>query len=282
MFNFLKRKEKIQFTPLYRAAQFDAPIIPASKYKRDWVDIQKKVYQNLKNNNINRERITSTHKCPGLTAHFTRGFIVSAHRDIPIYTKGDITEPEYVPCKLDYSTSFWTQNIDNEKDISFFGGSMLKGIQRPYPEKTPNIIFKIMMPWLVRAPDNIIFLISSIPFANTVENFTVIGGILDTQLSHSLQALLWVHEHNNKLFCIKKGTPLFQLIPISRVDFCKEYEIVNDEETFKQEVAETLTLGYIQNSTLQSNYTNIRNVSTKYSKLYDKKKKCPFSFLFKK
>ena len=280
MLNFFKRNNKIRFTPLFRAAQFDTPIVPANKYKRDWIEKQKKTY--LFNKSNNSDRVTSTHKCPGLTAHFSRGFIVSAHRDINLYTHGDINEPVYESNTLEYQSTFWAQNVEKLGDVGTFSGSNLEGIQRPYPLSTPNLLFKIVTPWLIKAPTDVVFLMTPVPFANTTHLFTTVSGIFDTQITRLLQVLIWTHKHNDKTFCIKKGTPLVQLIPISRTDVYKDFEVVNNEKIFNQEIAETLTLAYLQNTTLTTDYANIRNVSDKYDELHKKEKKCPFSFLFKK
>jgi hypothetical protein len=296
MFDYLKRifssskdslDYKVKFYPLYPLAATDCPIIPAAKFKRPWIASQKEAYKKqlegaLQNGHI---QATSTHRCPGLMPLFTRGFILTAHRDIFIHTTGDIENPEIKSFPdITNQERLWRNrlahhNHDVSDDPTPFRGNALLGMERPYPERTPNVLFKFISPWIVEAPPDVVLLITDVPFSNN-NDFTIVTGILDTNLSRLVQPILWWHHHDRPDIYIKKGTPFMQFIPISRRDYYRDFEIVTDRELIERQIELTKSIAYMTHTQYSANYQANREAVDEFAKIDPTypPKKCPFGF----
>lgn len=289
MFKFLKNKlfknkdNKIRFYPLYSGAEKFTPIVPAASYKREWLELAKKKFvEKVKTPETvvdNKYPLMSTHRCPGLTSLFSRGYIVTAHKDIQIWTEGDIENPVLHSNKLSTTCdSWWFQTLGIKEEINPFSSDELVGMKRPYPRKTPNMIIKILSPWLMKLPDDVVMLATEVPFGNTQQDFTVVTGIVDANYTNVVQTLLWWHHHDTCRF-IKKGTPLMQLIPIPRKNIYTEFELVTNEKEIRAQIYRHNLMSHIRNSRYIRNYSEIRDTIQHFDKT--QKSKCPFAFLHK-
>lgn len=288
----------LQFYPRYDLLASDAPIIPAVRFTRGWIAGHKKAFKaSVKTGPlVSNAHALSTHRCPALVTLFSSGYIVPAHRDFCIHTSGDIENPTVLEGS---SVGIPDPNSDlsHGSIISSapFGPHMLGGIHRPYPERTPNMIFKLEPVWSVWAPRDITLLILGVPFADNYD-FTIVPGFLDTQLNPLIQPLLWWHHHDRRDVYIKKGTPLLQLIPISRSDLKRGMEIVTDPKLRREERRLFEELLYLRESQFVMNYGRLRKSVDAYQAqreehgqspnlddpLNQSKSKCPFSFLWSK
>jgi hypothetical protein len=303
MINFLQKlfnknndTDVVKFYPLYDLAPVDSPIIRSSKFKRDWVEEQKKVFQqHLDTASDSWEyKITSSHRCPALVDMFLRGFIVSAYRDFYLHTRGDIENPEvasYTGITVQEQILRRKRELSNTQilDPEEFRGASLLGIKRPYPERTPNVIFKLETPWLISCPKDIVLYISGIPLSNN-DDFTIIPGILDPRMDSFLQVLLWWHHHDRNDIFIKKGTPLIQIMPVSKKDICKTFKMVSDPDLIKKKIKSELQVKHVRNWTqFLPNYNRLRENVVLYEDLMETKRdkgvkggKCPFSSIWAK
>lgn len=308
MFSFLKRliskfevrsrcqpnsDSEIKFYALSPLVAIDCPIIASGEFKRGWVAMQAKNfdYMQAMGPEAKSNRIRSSHRCPGLVDIFSRGYIVCAHRDIFIHTRGDIENPEYATFPKTVSNERFIRGqvgaVGNlgqmGADPDPFMGPPLLGLKRPYPERTPNAIFKLEIPWLVKAPPDISLLYMGVPLSNNY-NFTVVSGIQDTDLSGAITVLLWWHHHDRGDIYIKKGTPLVQILPVPKGVSNLGFSIITDRDKVQEQVDRRKNLQYMVNSQRVVDYDSSRHIARDFpmggNQPNGEASKCPFKFLW--
>jgi len=233
-------------------------------------------------------RYTSSHRCPALVDLFSRGFVVTAHRDFFIATTGDIDDPQVVSNPgVTYNEQFFRSKLSPDGgslgDPPPFARDSLLGIQRPYPERTPNLIFKVQTPWLVKTPDDTVLLMMGVPLSDN-NDFTVVSGILDPQLDSIVMVLLWWHHHDRPDIILKKGTPLAQLIPIPRQMASDKFEMVLDPDLINRQICLNKEIHYLQSTQRVANYKRIGSLVSEFERMENSqvKSKCPFSSSWKR
>jgi hypothetical protein len=278
----------VKFFPHYDLLPQDVPIIPAVRYTRGWVASHKEAFKRAVREGPNASgHVTSTHRCPALVTLFSSGYILSAHKDFYIHTTGDIENPVLTSDTVVSVVGVPDPNDDLSRGFMIsptpFPPSHIAGMHRPYPERTPNMIFKLEPAWSAVAPRDVVLLIMGVPFADN-NDFTIVPGFTDTQINGLIQPLLWWHHHDRRDLYIKKGTPLLQLIPISRSDLKRGFEIVTDPAERRQQRQFSEEVRYLRESQLVMNYGRLRKSVDMYQAQIEKdsKGKCPFSFLWSK
>jgi hypothetical protein len=223
---------------------------------------------------------------------FSRGYIITAHRDYYFHTRGDINRPEYEVFPATVASERHIQGRVGPfgvlgqmgGDPEPFMGDQLLGIKRPYPERTPNILFKLIVPWLVSAPVDTSLLYMGVPLANT-QDFSVVSGIQDTQLSGAISILLWWHHHGRKDIFLKKGTPLLQIVPVPKAVTNMGYTMVTDPKEVEEQIVRRKNLQHMLDSQFVVDYDRSKSIAGQYlaNDVVGNKtssSKCPFSFLW--
>lgn len=279
--------ERVTFYPRDKNINYKEFVVPSKDLNRYWFENQKAVYRNnykdYKSGNFPYFKPLLYHaftNCPGVKELFGSGFILKAHTDLYIHSFGELHDPG-----IRFYRKIGDNLISVNDSFEFFDTGLLDGVQPPYPDKTPRILFKYLFPYYVDTPNDTALLFLPVPYNNN-NDFSTEMGILDTNLSPCINPIFWYHHHDFKNltpvqyffekegYYIKKGTPIAQLIPIKK-DYLQDLVFDTNEENLKKiqkkhSLINDLKQDYIKQDRL-INYPIIR------SKLISSQdNKCPF------
>ena len=202
MFGWLKKKEEkpsVRFYSLEPGVLELFPIVPSSKLDRQFL-IEEQIGD--------VPEALSSKNCPGIKKIVNVGWIVPAPADFIIKTNGD-------------GISFdWAEPYRFHKGVQGYESyvsSHTRSQAEPLlddPTDTLKTVVKIETPWRFETSDDIVFLQVPVTY-NNERRFTSATGILDPKYGHTLNVqLFWKVLDDETL--VRAGTPLCQLIPISR------------------------------------------------------------------
>ena len=170
---------------------------PTSRYVPDW----------WKNMQID-ESIQSAYKlttgnikhCPSFSDLFSSGYIVPMWMDVYL--------------GYDRNTNKWGIQSNRLTNVSYHDGATtdLKGYK--FLGKDSPVFFKAYSPWSIITQPGISVLILPLFFHNNPD-FSVVPGVVDTDFTHHISPDIAYHSDENEIF-IKRGTPLFQVIPLRK------------------------------------------------------------------
>lgn len=209
---FKKMKPYIRFYSLEPGVTDLYPIIKSSALKRGYTEVpQPDGYPSSKN-------------CPGIKKVVSSGWIVTAPADFTIKTMGDGVRLEWAE---PYRFSKVTPNMDAY--VSAHGHSQTEPLLDD-PANTLKTAVKLETPWRVEASEDIVLL--QVPVAyNNESRFTAATGVLDTRYGHLLNVQLFWHVLEGETL-VRAGTPLCQLIPVSRKMLSSSsYDVTIDNAT---------------------------------------------------
>lgn len=206
-----KKKPSVRFFSLVPAVNTLYPIISSKFLNRDWITEEQADYQERKSKcpmakifNLSRGytgEVHSINNCPAIHSIMNHGLIVRNCADVVVSTTDgtiNIQAPSLV-----HGTSYATLH---EEIVS-------KWLIDPGYNARNNIL-KINTPWRVTAEEDIVFLVTKVPFVNE-SRFSAVQGILDPKIAYEVNIQLFWHETEGSTV-IEAGTPLAQYIPISR------------------------------------------------------------------
>lgn len=196
---FGKKKKSASFVDFYSIQTGVAdvfPIVRASSIKRNYQDA---TYANTD---------AETKNCPGIKYITSAGWIVPAPADFVIKTNGD-------GVSLEWHETYRFSKGDHgmESYISTHTSSQSEPLISN-PEETLKTVVKVETPWRLSTSDDLVLLQLPVTY-NNESRFQAATGILDPRYSHYINVQLFWKEMNGST-TISAGTPLCQLIPISR------------------------------------------------------------------
>ena len=213
----------VRFYSLDSGALTLFPIANSSSLKRGFM---------IENQSGDNSKTLSSKNCPGIRKIVSSGWIVPAPADFKIQTNGDgftvhWTEP--------FRFSKVTPNMDS------YVATHAKSQSEPLIDDantTLKTVVKIETPWRVEASDDVLLLIMPVTY-NNENRFTAANGVFDPKYGHVLNIqLFWKVLEGHEL--IRAGTPLCQIIPISRKALnVSNYDVVIDEATELDKKKET-------------------------------------------
>lgn len=269
MFNFRfanKSNPSIRFISLVPAVNTLYPIIESNKLNRDWIEKEKSEYEIRKSKCPfskfikgpgSSNLVSSINKCPAIHGIMNQGFIVRCPADFKVQTTGDnqtlllehkniISHTEYVTFH-DEEVSKWL--LDSTKDTTM-----------------PKVL-KINTPWrIITNDDDIVFLVTKVPFVNE-SRFSAVMGILDPTIAYEVNIQLFWHVLQGEEI-IKAGTPLCQYIPISRkllnsISFTCEDATQNDYKA-ENEMIYSYEHTYPQHNSFVARVSRVSKIMKKY------------------
>ena len=220
---------KIEFYTVVEGIELTHPPIPISEVKMSWIKrSQDFLRTQIKDDPV--QTITAAHLCSGIRNLISTGYAITAWHDIEITTYGDGSQfTWYVP-----GTNIQSMGLKEDPISSF--PPKIYGDHAVLPPQTLKTIIKIPTPWRVRMPKG--WGLMFVPAHYSDENrFTSLVGVLDTEISTSLNAVLYWHCLNEKIV-IKAGTPLFYVVPIKLDD---ELDVTVRVATEKERKWETVS-----------------------------------------
>lgn len=196
---FGRKKKSNSFVDFYSIQKGVSDIFPITRSSS-----LKRNYQDAEYKNTDAE----TKNCPGIKHITSAGWIVPAPADFVIKTNGDGVSLEwhetYRFSKGDHGMEGYISTHTDEQSEPLLSN----------PEETLKTVVKVETPWRFNASDDIVLLQIPVSY-NNESRFQAATGILDPRYSHYVNIQLFWKVMNDSTV-VSAGTPLCQLIPISR------------------------------------------------------------------
>lgn len=247
---FVKDKPFIRFYSLDPGTATLFPIIKASAIQRSFVSQEK------------HPETLSSKNCPGIKKIVSAGWIVPAPADFAVQTNGDGTTFNWAePYRFTKITPGMDSYVNSHTRVQV--EPLLDD-----PNTTLKTVVKLETPWRIESSDDIIFLIIPVSY-NNESRFSAATGILDPKYGHVVNVQLFWKVLNDKVI-VKAGTPLCQIIPISRKSLSPSFydiEINVATEIDKQKEHEfnyASTCAILADDSLSSRLSRVITVLNKY------------------
>lgn len=254
LFNkFFKQKSYIRFYSLEEGVLTLYPIIKSSALKRRFMETEQ--IGDL-------PETLSSKNCPGIKKIISAGWIVPAPADFSITTNGD-------GASFEWNEPYRFTKISPGMD-SYVSGHTRSQTEPLLddPDTFLKSTIKIETPWRVEASDDVMLLLMPVSY-NNEPRFRAATGILDPKYGHLINVQLFWNVLDGKTV-IKAGTPLCQIIPISRRALSSSaYDITIDvanatDERKEQEFNYASKCAFLHHDKLSSRLGRIITVLNKY------------------
>lgn len=206
----------------------------------------------------------SSKNCPGIKKIVSSGWIVPAPADFIINTSGDgITFEWHEPYR------FTKINQGMDAYVSGHTRSQTEPLLDT-PDSTLKTVVKIETPWRIEASDDVIFLLMPVTY-NNESRFKAATGILDPKYGHLINVQLFWNVLEGKTL-IRAGTPLCQIIPMSRTalnlsQYNVEIDVANEIDIKKEkEFNYASNCAFLNDDNLSSRLKRIITVLNKYKR----------------
>ena len=204
----------------------------------------------------------SSKNCPGIKKIVSSGWIVPAPADFSINTNGD-------GISFDWGEPYRFSKITPGMDA--YVNSHTRSQTEPLLDNsntTLKTVVKIETPWRIEASDDTVLLLMPVTY-NNESRFSAATGILDPKYGHVVNIqLFWKVLTGNTT--IKAGTPLCQIIPISRKALTGSYydvtiDVATANDTKKeQEFNYASNCAFLASDSLSSRLSRVITVLNKY------------------
>jgi len=211
---FKKEKPVIKFISTVPGLETikDVQPVPAKEfYPKWWKDVP---FHDKKSNSH------TIKSCPAMPDYFSQGFILPMWADFKLEYDPETTRYRWdggragLPYKWDIHGN--NQFVDHVKNISHQGSKA-------------NFIFKAESPWKIITPKG--YSLLQLPvFYHFNNEFSVLPGILRTDIHHEINQQVLVHGEGEISIEIPRGTPLVHYIPIKREEFDLDVHFATEEE----------------------------------------------------
>lgn len=144
----------------------------------------------------------SVKHCPSFPEYFSQGYVIPLWTDITLFYNPEIDNYGWESSSNLFKVEFHGNNqFLNFADFKFLNS---KGI----------FVFKLECPWKMITPKG--YSTYQLPmFYSFNEDFTILPGIIRTDIHHQLNQQLVLHKSKETIL-IKRGTPIAQYIPFKR------------------------------------------------------------------
>ena len=258
MFNAIKKLFKkrsyIRFYSLESGVATLYPIVKSSTVKRRFMEEEQIG---------DMPETLSSKNCPGIKKIISTGWIVTAPADFTVNTVGDGVTFEW---NEPYRFTKITPGMDSY--VSGHTRSQTEPLLDD-PNDTLKTVIKIETPWRIEASDDVVFLLMPVTY-NNESRFTAATGILDPKYGHLINIQLFWKVLSGRTL-IRAGTPLCQIIPVSRKALSSSfYDVTIDvaDETDKQKEREfnyASNCAFLPSDKLSSRLGRIITILNKYN-----------------
>lgn len=230
------KKNRIKFYPVIKGLEVIEPVVPAEQASPSWI-------KGLKI----PDGHTTIQSCPGIQDYLGTGYVVKLWQDLefvfdPARGFGTLPFNQLTTFDNRQGVEIQTHPVEQFQGLTFF-------------ERQLPLAVKLRCPWYVETPPGVDMLMLPLTYDN--QPFKVAPGILKTSMYHMILAQLIFNYFEGPLL-LKKGTPLFQLIPLTD----KKLELTFEEPSAKiyNKIDKTANFLYSK-----------QHPSAQYSKLTDDK-----------
>lgn len=206
----------------------------------------------------------SSKNCPGIRKIISTGWVLLAPADFMVQTNGDGVSVEW---NEPYRFTKVSKNMD------CYVSSHTRSQTEPLlddPDKTLKTVIKLETPWRFEADDDVLLLILPVTY-NNESRFRAATGILDSKYGHLLNIQLFWNVLEGKTL-IRAGTPLCQLIPVSRKALNSYNYDLEINEANEIDLKKEVEFNYASNcvfmptDTLSSRLNRVINILNKYKR----------------
>ena len=192
---------------------------PSLKFTPEWWKLAKPKPSSISSDSFFEGNIKM---CPSFPDFFSSGYIVPMWADVILSHISGTDQWAFRTTHEDFS--FKGEALSQTLDVMPFSFEGSKG----------KFVFKAISPWKIITDPGYSCLILPLYF-HFNEDFSIIPGVVDTDIHHSIHPDIVFHTKNTDLF-IERGTPLFQVVPFKRVDTNLEVKEVQQlsQEEFKK------------------------------------------------
>jgi hypothetical protein len=184
------------------------------------------------------ETLSSKH-CPGIRKLVSTGWIITAPADFIIQTNGD-------GISFEYAETHRFSKVTPGRD-SYVSSHSRSQVEPLLDDSTTTLqtVVKLETPWRVEASEDVILL--QLPVAyNKEDRFQAATGFLDTKFGHVLNIQLFWKKLEGK-YLVKAGTPLCQIIPMSRKNLSLSNYDVTVERYKEHDLEKEIAFNYAAN-----------------------------------
>lgn len=236
MFNFFKKKKKIEFYTSMPELLEASSVLPGPA-REDLISIMKKSKNySVKTSSLKEVNIKN---CPGIIQYMKNGYVVRAWQDILIESTSDGESFFYetpTSRKVSRISDLPRDILEGEPEIANFEEEVFFDY---FPRKnTLKQVLKINTPWYVKLPPGYGALVLPVWYDNE-ERFSTIPGILETDYLEKLNIQVYWHALGTQEI-IKAGTPLAKIIPIKLDSWDLEVRAMNKYDYKKLSVFGTI------------------------------------------
>ena len=255
LFGWLRTEPKpfIRFYSLEPGTVTLFPIVKSASITRNF----------LRSSQVGDQPETLTSKnCPGIKKIVSSGWVVPAPADFTIHTNGD-------GISFDWGEPYRFSKITPGMDA--YVNSHTRSQTEPLIDDsttTLKTVVKIETPWRIEASDDTVLLIMPITY-NNENRFLAATGILDPKYGHVVNIqLFW--KVLNASTTITAGTPLCQIIPISRKSLSGSFydviiDVANDTDMKKEkEFNYASNCSFLASDSLSSRLSRVVTILNKY------------------
>ncbi len=247
---FQRRRSFVRFYSIEPGVLELYPIISSSQIKRSLTSVAP------------IEGIPSVKSCPGIRKIISTGWIVTAPADF-------IIKPHADGIKFDWLEPWRfggeAVTIKETTYISDHGPYQTVPLLDD-PENMLHSIVKVQTPWRVESSDDILLLQLPVTYMNE-NRFYSATGIFDTRYAYNVNVqLFWKDKKQESL--VRAGTPLCQLIPISRKYLTSTFYDVIIEDADQLDIRKEKAFVYGQNCVVH-NKDNISSRLDRAIKIFD-------------
>lgn len=221
MFSIFKTKPLIEFyTDIPVALEHYPPLLS----KTNFIETFKKI-------KISPDAKANIKNCPGIIDYSKTGYIIRTWQDFSIEANNTGEWFEWnAPLNAD---DYVIKNINfkgvTKKEIDFFNKEIFfEHFPRP---NTLQTVLKFSTPWYVNVPKGYKVLLLPVWYDNETR-FSVIPGLLDTQLSNNINVQVYWHTLGKKEI-LKAGTPLVKIVPVKDEEYDHVFRLITDKEHYK-------------------------------------------------
>jgi hypothetical protein len=255
LFGFWKKKKSfIRFYSIEPGVAELFPIIQSAKLKRKFTNMPVV------------EGELSVKTCPGIRKVVSTGWVVTAPADFVIKPSSDGLRFEWLEPWL-FGTSAPT--LKGPSYIADHGPDQVLPLIGDDPATLKSVV-KVQTPWRVETSDDVLLLQLPVTY-NNEHRFSSATGFLDTRYGYNINVQLFWHVIDKEIL-IKAGTPLCQLIPVSRSHLSmNEYDVIvedADESDIKKEKAFVYASNCVilKHDNLSARLDRTTKILTEYSK----------------
>jgi hypothetical protein len=209
---FKKKKSWVRFYCLDQNVALVYPVIQSKLVDRDWNGLA-----TTKRNRPEQGKQVIVN-CPAIKQISRVGYVITAPADFIIRTASDHENDSWeAPFAFKRESDKYSFG-GNEYYVSWHSPAQTEPViprvtintNKPYLQ----MAVKVETPWRLKSSDDIVFLQIPVSY-NNEERFSAAVGIVDPRYMHSVTVQLFWHVMEGETL-VRAGTPLAQLVPISR------------------------------------------------------------------